>query len=226
MQAMRPLSNTMVQPGSTLTSWAADAGFFLEFAQHAPRQIDAIANDVVHVRRAAGKIDAARIRRMAAHLAQHPMALARDERGGGEAIANLWVGKPPVAHGDEIAEVGREVARLQNARALALHDLPAIHDEHAAVEHAGTLRAQRQPMRIDLLGAIAREIPLALVERALDLVDEGEGNRRLAHISMKPSLTITAAPPMDADTSLPPSTLRPSVMRLGRPIAKPCSTMM
>ena len=154
------------------------------------------------------------------------MALARDERGGGEAIANLWVGKPPVAHGDEIAEVGREVARVQNARALALHDLPAIHDEHAAVEHAGTLRAQRQPMRIDLLGAIAREIPLALAERALDLVDEGEGNRRLAHISMKPSLAVTAATPMDADTSLPPSTLRPSVMRLGRPIANPCSTMM
>src|SRR5690606_13842973 len=108
----------------------------------------------------------------------------------------------------------------------ALLDVPAIGDKNAPIENAGPERAKLFPVRIDLGRPLLRKLPFPRAIGALDFVDKDERAIARAHRSIQPSATMTAPPPIDAATSLPASICMPSAIRLGRPMAKPCSMMI
>ena len=66
------------------------------------------------------------------------------------------------------------------------------------------------------------ERPARPLEGEVELGDLEEV-RLLDQRSSEPLETTTTEPPIVADRSFPPSTSRPSAIRLGRPISKPCS---
>ena len=94
--------------------------------------------------------------------------------------------------------------------------------QHAPVEHAGLAflsRAQCAAMRRRLAFG---EGPARRLERKVELADL-EKMSGLAQRSSAPLATRTTEPPIVAEASAPASIVRPSAIRLGRPISKPCS---
>src|SRR5882757_68086 len=122
------------------------AGLFLEFARDAARNIERAVPDVVEVGRSGGKIDAPRVRRMLAHLAEHKRAVGAKKRAHAKTVEHGRIGKTPVAPGQKTCKISFEIAGAQ-----------AVTCKHRVAPEQDAAVKQRRPfallvgkMRIDL----------------------------------------------------------------------------
>src|SRR5579871_4273883 len=125
--------------------------------------------------------------------------------------------------GEEVGVVGLEIdaSELQRSVAAGLDHAPA-EKQHSPIEQRRLGLCQSPPMRRDGARLAFGEIPARRLERKVKLADL-EQMDVLAQRSSEPLETMTTEPPIVADASAPPSIVRPSAIRLGRPISKPCS---
>src|SRR5689334_1581285 len=123
------------------------------------------------VRRARGEIDAAFIRSVRGHLAEHERSIGSAQRAHAEAVEDVAVRKPPVTPGEEACKVRFEVAGSQPpARKLGI-----AAEQHAAVPEAGLLVLLLGEMRVDLGAPLMLERPRPLFQfqvKRRDAVDD------------------------------------------------------
>ena len=227
MKPTRHASITSVMPGSNSQRRGVEPRLLAEFASDAALDVDAPVADVARVRRAGGEIDRAGIGRMGPHLAEHEGAVGDGQAGHAEAVAHAGRRQADVAPVEEGAEAGLEIGAAEHAPAVGLDlDGTAMHQQHAAVEHPAACGAGPRPNARRSRRRGRRRSPRGGARRGTrrrrpPTISCGPADAPTVTGRCVPSATITAPPPIEADTSAPPSTSSPSTMRLGRPMATP-----
>ena len=173
MCAIKPPSNTVVQPGSGVNSPTAEAGFLLKLAPNAEIEIDGAVDDVVRIGRAARKIDAAGIGGVRAHDPEQKRAVGGNDRRRAETVVHGRRRPAPMAPGGEARKVGFEIAAAENTIRQSMF----VQQQHAAVPQGRLLALLRGEPGIDLGAPLGRKGPKLRREGKFQPVDVDDGNR-------------------------------------------------
>ena len=198
-------------------------GLLEQFPPRAGLEIDLAVENVAGVRRSGGKIDLSGVEGMRGHLADQESPVGPAQRRHREAIVDRFAGIAEFFPGEVIGIVGleKDASERQHAIGSRLDRAPA-QKQHPPVEQRGLRLPQSRPVRRDARRLTFGERPARGLEREVELADLEEA-RRLAQRSSEPLERMTTEPPIVAAPSAPASIVRPSTIRLGRPISKPCS---
>jgi len=200
-------------------------GLLRKLAQHAALEIDAFADHVVGIRRAADEIHFSGVGGVAGHDAEHEGAVGGAQRTHREAIAHALVGKAPVAPCQKAGEIGFQICAAEHA----VGDGERLQQQNPAVPQFGLAAPQFREIAIDLVPTLGRKRPRRPGEPQLEPLDRNEsdvghdtserGFGRKVQASIVPSQTTTASPAIAADASFPCLIEIESSIRLGRPIS-------
>ena len=188
-------------------------GLLADLAHDVAGEINPRAGDIAQVRQAGREIDHARIRGMRAHDPEQERAVAAAQRAHAKAILDAAVREAPMAPGQQAGEIGFEIGAVEHRPS----DGMVVQHQHPAVPKRRVRLPQRVEMSVDLGAPLGRKRPRPRRQGELEPLDRHDGD--LGHASIVPFVTMTASPPMEADTSFPPAIAISSRIRLGRPIS-------
>ena len=223
MQAMRRCANTTVQPGAI----AALAGVRPRSlratpAGRSPRDRPAVEN-IRRVGRSGGKINLSGVDGMMGHLAEQERPIRAAQSRHREAIVDRIAREAELLPGEIVGIVRREEGALQRRGAVGSVTIPLRPRSSTRPLNNDGLRLRHpHPMRRDARRLTFGERPARGLEREVELAYLEEARRRTQR-SSEPLERMTTEPPIVAASSAPASIVRPSTIRLGRPISKPCS---